>query len=253
MTYPLSSEVSAGQPTAAAQYNNLRLDALTLGQPVTDAVKLQTFLRKYVSGMKVQYLATNRLRVPYDPNNPPTVMINGCMLQAADNVDLPAGQFSGAAALYYVFANRNAGSTSFTLSVNTSSSETADQRVIGTACWDGASVTTVTSYSYNPTGLPPADYDSGWFACAYNNTYTKAHSLGSAPRMALLIHNTAADGSGECVYVHTVRQATAIYQAALGYDSANVYVTAGAESTGGTVFSKRRESASGFYRILAWK
>lgn len=253
MTYPLSSEVSAGQPTAAAQYNNLRLDALTLGQPVTDAVKLQTFLRKYISGMKIQYLAANRLRVPYDPNNPPTIMINGCMLQATDNVDLPAGQFSGAAALYYVFANRSAGSSSFTLSVNTSATETADQRVIGTACWDGSSVTTVTSYSYNPSGLAPADYDSGWFACAYNNTYTKAHSLGTTPRLVTLLHNTAADGSAESVAVHVARQDAAIYEAVLGYDSINITVTAAANNAGGTIFSTRRQSASGYYRILAWK
>ena len=37
MTYPLSSEVSSGQPTAAAQYNNLRRDALRLGQADADA------------------------------------------------------------------------------------------------------------------------------------------------------------------------------------------------------------------------
>ena len=43
MTYPLSSEVSSGQPTAAAQYNNLRRDALRMGQADADAATLAEF------------------------------------------------------------------------------------------------------------------------------------------------------------------------------------------------------------------
>ena len=35
MTYPLSTTVSAGQPTAAAHYNHLRSDALRFGQAET--------------------------------------------------------------------------------------------------------------------------------------------------------------------------------------------------------------------------
>ncbi len=38
MAYPLSSEVSAGQPTASAHYNNLRDDALYLGMGSANAV-----------------------------------------------------------------------------------------------------------------------------------------------------------------------------------------------------------------------
>jgi len=95
MTYPTSTDVAAGQPTQAAHYNTLRGDALRLGAAEADAVRLGTFLGRYASGIKLQYLATNRLRLPYVTIAPPTLMINGVMCQAVANVDLAAGMFSG--------------------------------------------------------------------------------------------------------------------------------------------------------------
>jgi hypothetical protein len=253
LTYPLSTPVTAGQPTAADHYNNLRLDALTLGQADANTVKLGAFLGKLVLGMKIEALATNRLRVAYDPNNPATVMINGYMLQATANVDLPSAQFSGTAALWYVFANRSDGSSTFTLSVNTSATPTANQRIIGTAYWDGANVTTVTSTYAGTSGLPPADYDSGWFACAYNTTYTKAHSLSAAPRLVVLLHNTASDGSGESCVVVNAKDGTALMYGLVGLDASSIYVKSGSDSAAGTITSTRRVSAAGYYKILAWK
>src|SRR5512139_801463 len=102
MTYPLSTDVSAGQPTAVAHYNTLRADALRLGQAETDCVTTGVMLRRYARGVRLQYLATNRLRVPFVTTDPATLMINGFMCQAGANVDLPAGLFSGGAATWYV-------------------------------------------------------------------------------------------------------------------------------------------------------
>ncbi|PKO00072.1 MAG: hypothetical protein CVU42_04845 [Chloroflexi bacterium HGW-Chloroflexi-4] len=143
MAYPLSSQVTAGQPTAAEHYNNLRKDALNLGQADADAVKLGEFFRRFSSGVKLEYLANHRVRVPYSFAAPPSLMINGCMLQSDSNVDLPVGLISGPAAMWYIFAVRTEGSTSFTLTVNTSSSEGSNHRLIGQAYWTGSALISI--------------------------------------------------------------------------------------------------------------
>lgn len=251
MTYPLSTTVTAGQPTAADHYNNLRKDALNLGQLEVDVVNLATFLKRFTAGLKIEYLATNRVRVPFNATNPPTLMVNGFMLQAAANVDLPNGLIAGGAATWYIFAVRSAGSTSFSITANTSATEVTDQRLIGQAYWDGSALASIICY-YANNGLPAADYDSGWFACVYNTVYTKAHGLGAPPRLVLLYHAADSVGASEWVLVNTVGVSSTVEQACLGITSANVLVTTGASSTLGTISSSRRTSASGYYRIFAW-
>jgi hypothetical protein len=252
MSYPSSSAVTAGQPTAADHYNNLRSDALFLGAASADAVPLGTFLQRYAQGLKLEYLVTNRLRIAYNSIKPATVMLKGVMCQAAANIDLASGMFSGAAATWYVFANQSAGSTTFTLSVNTSATETASQVLIGQVYWDGANVTNVVSYHDYAAGLPAADYDSGWFACAYTTTYTKLHGFGALPRSVLLLHSTDSAGASECVKVEVVSNGSAGI-GCLGMDTSYVYITASSSSTAGCVYSSRRNSGSGYYRILAWR
>ena len=53
MTYPLSSAVSAGQPTAVDHYNNLRLDALYLGQAAADAVGMAALLNRWEQNLNL--------------------------------------------------------------------------------------------------------------------------------------------------------------------------------------------------------
>ncbi len=153
-TYPSSLDVSPGQPTSIVQFNRLRADALRLGAASADAVNLGSFLSSYSSGVSISYLATNRLRILYDAHFPPTLMIRGVMCQANANVDLPANSFSGGAADWYIFANRTAGSSAFTLTVNTSATEGADQRLIGVCHWDGAAMdpTSIQTYATGQSG-----------------------------------------------------------------------------------------------------
>lgn len=250
MTYPLSSPVTAGQPTAAEHYNNLRKDSLNLGQSETDAVKLGVFFKRFSSGIKLEYLPNHRVRVPYTFANPPTIMINGYMLQSDVNVDLPVGLISGPAAMWYVFAVRSAGSNSFTLTANTSSSEGNDQRLIGQAYWTGSALISILCY-LTPTSLPPADYDSGWFACTYNTVYNKVHGLGTCPRLITLYHSVDSAGASEWVRVTYVQSGTNLYEV-LGCDSANIYIQTGITSENATCYSSRRVSSSGFYRVFAW-
>ncbi len=141
MTYPESSNVSAGDATFASHYNNLRSDALLLGKDSADAVALGTALERYESRLEIERLDTTKLRVPASASAPVSLLIDGYLCQAVANVDLGAGDVpAGAAAAYYIFANRADDSTTFTLTVNTVSTEAADQRRIGRFYWDGSKI-----------------------------------------------------------------------------------------------------------------
>jgi len=141
MTYPESAAVSAGDATLASHYNNLRLDALHLGKAAADAVALGTLLERYESRLEVERLNTTKIRVPASASAPVSLLIDGYLCQAVANVDLDAGDVpAGGAAAYYIFANRIAASTTFTLTVNTVSTEAASQRRIGRFYWDGSMI-----------------------------------------------------------------------------------------------------------------
>ena len=141
MTYPLSSTVSAGDATLAAHYNNLRSDALFLGQLPVDVVNLAALLERYESRLTIERLNTDQLRIPASTVEPVSLMVAGCMLQAVANVELAAGDKpSGAAANYFIFANQTAASTTFTITVSTSITEAANQRRIGRFYWDGTAI-----------------------------------------------------------------------------------------------------------------
>ena len=154
------------------------------------------------------------------------------------------------------FAERSAGYNTFTLSVNTSGIETANNVIIGSCEWNGTNLTSVTPFYFpadDAGGLPTADYDSGYFACSYGNTYSKAHSLASRPRIVVVLHNSASDGSGEDVILITIKNANVVEYGCVGFDGTNVIVQCGADTIAGTTHGMRRNSASGYYRILAWK
>lgn len=141
MTYPESENVSAGDATLASHYNNLRSDAVHLGKDSDDTVDLGTLLERYESRLEVERLDTTKIRVPASASAPVSILIDGYLCQAVANVDLDAGEVpAGAAAAYYIFANRTDDSTTFTLTVNTVSTEASDQRRIGRFYWDGSKI-----------------------------------------------------------------------------------------------------------------
>ncbi len=142
MPYPLSADVAAGDITAAAHYNNLRSDALRLGQLAADGVNLGSILELYESKLNIVRLNTTQVRVEASASAPVALIVAGVPVRTVANVDLAIGDIPvGGAATWYIFANRVAGSTSFTLSVSTSPSETAgSQRRIGRMYWNGTAV-----------------------------------------------------------------------------------------------------------------
>lgn len=100
-------------------------------------------------------------------------------------------------------------------------------------------------------------YDSGWFAVTGSTTYTKAHGLGITPRRIELYHSAvAAPGAGDEIVrvTHVLNDTNFAYtQDCLGADGTNVYAQSGASANPGeTVYSVRRRSDTGFWRILAW-
>ena len=141
MTYPSSSEVSAGDATLAAHYNSLRSDALFLGQSGDDAVNLAALLERYETRLKIERLNTDQVRIVASASEPVSLLIAGYMVQAVANVDLAADHKPyGTENTFYIFANRADDSTTFTLSVSTSSTEGENQRRVGRFYWDGAKI-----------------------------------------------------------------------------------------------------------------
>ena len=255
MTYPLSSEVTSGQPTRVTDYNNLRRDALMLSNADVDSQNLAGFLNRHFEHMSIIYLATNRLRVPHQINQPPTLMINGYMLQASANVDLPSSQFTGVACTWYIFAVRSAGSKTFTLAVNTAAAEATDQRLIGECYWDGSNIdqSSIKCYFLPVLPLSTADYDSGWFGVTYNTTYTKAHSLGARPRLIQVYFCSSSTGTGIWILVSVVNNNGLVSNIGSS-DASNIYLITGTSSSyAAVVCSTSMTAISGYYRVLAWK
>jgi hypothetical protein len=256
MTYPLSTDVTAGQPTAADHYNKLRADALTLGNAPADSLALGKYLSRHVENFSLQYLSASRVKVPWSIIAPPTIMINGYLLQAANTVTLTNGIISGDAATWYIFAVRSAGSTSFTLTASPSAVEATDTRLVGEVNWDGTTITSTTCYFTPLTNLPGADYDSGWFAVTSGTTYTKAHGIGQMPRIVTLwwCASTSAGANTYPVMSAYSSAPTGGVYSLLYMNATNVVITTGSGTSGAcTLYSTTGNSSSGYYRILAWK
>lgn len=137
MTYPLSSPVSPGDATLASQYNNLRADALLLGQAPADAVPIGQLLERYESRLTLQKLNSSQVRVPASSDAPVSLFVDGFLVQAQENVDLPIASAPNGSGRWYVFANHTASSSSFTLSISTSPTENSGQRRLGSFYFDG--------------------------------------------------------------------------------------------------------------------
>jgi hypothetical protein len=254
MAYPTSSDVSAGQKTYATHYNYLRRDAVYLGQSELDALDLGTFFSRYARNLTLVYAATNRVKIIFDTNRPPRIVIGGCMLNRGTTVYTATGALTGlGAAIYYVIATRSVGSTTFTLSFDASALDSDMQRTIGYIYWDGSNITSIQSYFGNLIGFPEPSYDSGWFAVTTGTVYTKTHGLGAVPRAYALLHSTNSTGSVENVAVITVKPTSVnYYYGNVGFDSSNAYVETSTDASAGVVASVRRLSATGYYRLMVW-
>jgi hypothetical protein len=149
-TYPSSIDVVAQTANKASEVVAIRADALYFGSDEDNAKTLGDFLGRYSQGMTLEILGIDQIRISYSARKPPTVMVNGYMLQATTNVDTPA--HTGASGTYYVMAVRTAASLTFTTEIRSSAVEGTDERVVGEFYWDGAEIAETTIVSYELEG-----------------------------------------------------------------------------------------------------
>jgi hypothetical protein len=125
--------------------------------------------------------------------------------------------------------------------------------LIGQCIWDGSAVNASSVYTYALQGLGLPDYDSGWFAVADNNTYTRAHNLSQAPRLVVLLHSTSStpNNNDELVLVNTV--CTSYGMSNISWNAVNIIAQSGTATGYGTCLSLRRYSGAGYWRMQAWR
>src|SRR5271157_256037 len=198
----VSSDVSSGQPTAAAQFNNLRADALRFGAAAADAITINYLLARFSSGLTLLPLGSQRVRIPALPTAPVCIVIDGYPCYSAANVDLPSGSApTGSANTYYLFAVHSAGSTTFSLDCNTSSAESANRRLIGQFYWDSSKIV--------PASIQTADH----------NFYSTVLNQGQAD----VVQGRLSLSTGTPVTVNDVTGGTVYYTPYTG-NSINLYV-----------------------------
>ncbi len=254
MPYPLSSSVSSGQPTLAAHYNNLRSDALYNGNLAADSNPLGALLATYAANISFQKLSLSRIRIPYDASRPPTLVIDGCMLKATANIDLPGGLIVSTGT-WYIIASHVAGSTTFAITANSSPSLAAGQILLGEVYFDGSTIGLMKVYVNSVSRFPDPDYDSGWFAVNSAGTYTRSHALGDQPSLVTLVYAASAGGTPvvPVTIVYAVTPAGSVYDP-IYYDATNIVVKTGDSSSyDAVVHSRIAQANTGYYRIRAWK
>lgn len=177
MVYPLSEQWSDDDGVKRQNLNRMRADAQYLGKVKKlnkdndgegdpQAVNLGTFLERYIFNCRPELLGTTQIRVPFTADRPPTIMINGFMLQAEADVDSPV--YSGGADTIYILAIRTVDSTTFTIALRTSPSEGTDERLIGQVAWDSAAFDSnlLITYELEGFGLQHTDAEivKAWVA-----------------------------------------------------------------------------------------
>ena len=136
MAYPLSSPVVEGQATEAAQYNNLRSDALYLGADPAASGTVRDLLYSAAGSLPLSASGTNTILLTASESAPAAVMINGKIYSVAVNLmlTLSAAEFiyPGRYGIYAVGQSDG----SFILALTASGAS----REIGRFLWDGVGI-----------------------------------------------------------------------------------------------------------------
>lgn len=138
MTYPLSHSVSVGDATEAAQYNNLRMDALCLGNDPESSGTLLQLLSAGMGNVRLSRTSLTSITLSASEAEPCALVIDGKIY--AVTADLvysyvaPDTVWRGRLYLSAVPAEDG----SFTLTAG--AAVPAGARMIGTFLWDGAGI-----------------------------------------------------------------------------------------------------------------
>ncbi len=138
MNYPISTDVVSGQATEAAQYNNLRSDALFLGSSPAASGNLRELLYHYRGPLTLQRNGGGVI-LTASANAPVSMMIGGVIHSVSSSVSVTVDpDVNTDACRLYLFAAADA--AGFTLRVSDSAVEKSETRLIGSFLWNGKAV-----------------------------------------------------------------------------------------------------------------
>lgn len=158
MTYPLSTAVQPGDTTLASQYNDLRRDALTLGNPESSSASLGQLLNNYRSDLT---LHGNGAEITLDPC---ALMIEGVpacsettLTKTVSALEFPS------AGLLQIAVEKSVAGAGMQLVVQSNLPVSAGRRLIGSCYWDPVvqSVSAVHSITENLRGAANIDCAAG--------------------------------------------------------------------------------------------
>lgn len=162
MTYPLSSAVSVGDPTEASQYNNLRSDALFLGNDPETSGNMAQLLCAGVGSVRLSRSSLTEITLTASETVPCAVVIGGKIYTVTEDLTLTVSDLETIVhGRYYIHAVSEDDGT-FSLSYSYYSNTPPDgSRVIGTFLWDGEgiipdTVRNKTDYDIMMTTMNPA-------------------------------------------------------------------------------------------------
>ena len=139
MTYPNSSAVTAGQATEADQYNNLRSDALCLGDDPAVSGTLRDLLYQGKGEIRLSRASKTAIRLEASEDAPCAMLIGGKIHSVSADLTVSVSADSlPQAGRYFLYAVGGSG-TGFTLRAG-DTSVPANGRKIGTFLWDGGGV-----------------------------------------------------------------------------------------------------------------
>ena len=138
MSYPNSSPVSAGDPTEAVQYNNLRKDAVYLGNEPGASGTLLDLLYQTAGAIRLSRNGKTGIRLTAGADDPCGVMIDGAIFTAREVLDLTvsADDFPQGGK-YGIYA---AGQRDGSFRLEAGSETLSGRRRIGSFIWSGSGI-----------------------------------------------------------------------------------------------------------------
>lgn len=138
MTYPLSSAVSVGDATEASQYNNLRADALCLGNDPDSSGNLLQLLAAAVGHVSLSRTSATGILLSASETSPCAVVIGGKICAVTEDLSLSITEGPpGGHGRYFLYAQA-AADGAFRLIPAAAAPE--NSRPVGTFLWDGEGV-----------------------------------------------------------------------------------------------------------------
>ncbi len=141
MPYPLSSDVTPGEPTLAAQYNNLRADALYFGGNPAGAADLRSLFADYLEGIRLTGSETT-LTLEASSAEPCALVLDGlpAVVRTPLTTEISPAAFPSPCLLWIFIRSDGAEPAAFSLNVSESPFETTGTRRIGRLEWTGSKI-----------------------------------------------------------------------------------------------------------------